>query len=382
MLIRFEGRDVSAEEALQVNRHIRVIKQRKQIVQVLTANAWLRTPEEIKSAYPFPRKNSYVHANEGYFRSLKEGTYYFTSTVGENSKQKGPRKYREPIFLLSGQYVPMGAALRQGHRTLFCPDQIIDHTKAYRIFQVSGDDGTVEGVVKQHRGGQLVIETTICPTGEAKDFAKKDVTVKLDPDAEYHLNGVVGFSSQEKIDTTTSFRFLRFTILEGTSNFSRGIQEIRYLVGDKEIGVGSKIVDSNRGAEILFDGKTNKMVKWMSGRSATIDCGKQIAPTGFKIWSEGGNRGVRSFRIEGAKGIGTDGLTWVELLQYDAGKGKAIPKRQWFQVPIDLSNVDAAPLTINKTLVPGSFVRVLPALPNGAILVRENKGALKPKSPQ
>jgi len=40
------------------------------------------------------------------------------------------------------------------------------------------------------------------------------------------------------------------------------------------------------------------------------------------------HRGVRSFRIEGAKESLGDGLNWVELLHYDAGEGNMIPQGQ------------------------------------------------------
>ena len=39
------------------------------------------------------------------------------------------KKVDQGSFLVDGQYVPDGAALRPGVRTLFCPDQIIGHAK-------------------------------------------------------------------------------------------------------------------------------------------------------------------------------------------------------------------------------------------------------------
>ena len=92
-----------------------------------------------------------------------------------------------------------------------------------------------------------------------------------------------------------------------------------------------------------------------------------------RLWTSEGGRGVRSFRVEGAKADSTDGLNWVELLHYDAGDGKIIPKDKWVTIPIYLNDVDPVPVSIAKALVPGSFVRILPALPKGAILVRDVK---------
>ena len=71
--------------------------------------------------------------------------------------------------------------------------------------------------------------------------------------------------------------------------------------------------------------------------------------------------------------VGAVGLNWVELLHYDAGDGKIIPKDKWVTIPIYLNDVDPVPVSIAKALVPGSFVRILPALPKGAILVRDVK---------
>ena len=59
----------------------------------------------------------------------------------------------------------------------------------------------------------------------------------------------------------------------------------------------------------------------------------------------------------------------VELLHYDAGDGKIIPQDKWVTIPIDLTDVDPVLISIDKALVPGSFVRILPALPKGVILV-------------
>ena len=80
---------------------------------------------------------------------------------------------------------------------------------------------------------------------------------------------------------------------------------------------------------------------------------------------------MRSFRVEGAKADSIDGLHWVELLHYDAGDGKIIPQDKWVTIPIDLTDVDPVLMSIDKALVPGSFVRILPALPKGVILVRD-----------
>jgi len=196
--------------------------------------------------------------------------------------------------------------------------------------------------------------------------------VTLDADAEYHINGVRGFAADKKPDPTVTFTHLRFTVLEGSGGLGRGVSELRFVVGDKELGPGAK-ASGDKGFETMFDGDNRTLVKWKSGRSATITCDDPAAPTAVKLWTREGGRGLRSFRVDGAKADSTDGLHWVELLHYDAGKGKVIPQDKWITIPIDLTDVDPVPLSIDKALVPGSFARILPALPKGAILVRDVK---------
>ena len=370
--VKYEGKASTAAEALKPGRHVRVIKARKQIVQVITADAWVSSLDEVKATYPYPKKDSFVHAVDGFLRKragnsfrVTTGRKAFTDINLETKKKVDPGS-----FLVDGQYLPDGAALRPGVRTLFCPDQIINHANPYRIFQVTTADGTIEGVIKSRENGKLVIETQTCPPEATAPCKKGEVTVTLDANAEYHINGVVGFAADKKPDATVNFTYLRFTVLEGARGLGRGVSELRFVVGDKELGPGAK-ASGDKGFETMFDGNNRTLVKWKSGRSATITCDKPSAPTAIKLWTSEGGRGVRSFRVEGAKADSIDGLHWVELLHYDAGDGKIIPQDKWVTIPIDLTDVDPVLMSIDKALVPGSFVRILPALPKGVILVRD-----------
>jgi hypothetical protein len=369
--VQYEGKASTAAEALKPGRHVRAIKARKQIVQVITADAWVSSLDEVKATYPFPKKDSFVHAVDGFLR--KRAGNSFRVTTGRKAFADIDLKMKKAergSFLVDGQYVPGGAALRPGVRTLFCPDQIISHANPYRVFQVTTADGTIEGVVKARENGKLVIETQTCPTNAAAPCEKGEVTVTLDANAKYHINGVVGFAADKKPDAAVNFTHLRFTVLEGARGLGRGVSELRFVVGDKELGRGAR-ASGDKGFEAMFDGNNRTLVKWKSGRSATITCDDPVAPTAVKLWTSEGVRGVRSFRVDAAKASGADGLHWVELLHYDAGDGKIIPQDKWVTIPIDLTDVDPVPMSIDKALVPGSFVRILPALPKGAILVRD-----------
>jgi|TARA_B100002051_G_scaffold272114_1_gene308143 hypothetical protein len=372
--VKLEGKVSTAAEALKPGRHVRVIKPRKQIVQIITADAWVSSLDEVKATYPFPKKGSFIHAVDGFLRERSGNG--FKVTMGGKSftdiNLETKKKVDRGSFLVDGQYVPDGAALRPGVRTLFCPDQIIGHANPYRLFQVTTADGTIEGVVKSIANGKLIIETQTCPPEATAACKKSERAVTLDPGAEYHINGVVGFAAEKKPDAAVNFTHLRFTVLEGERGLGRGISELRFVVGDKELGPGAKASGDN-GFETMFDGNNRTLVKWKSGRNAAITCDDPVAPTAVKLWTSEGGRGVRSFRVEGAKADSTDGLNWVELLHYDAGDGKIIPKDKWVTIPIYLNDVDPVPVSIAKALVPGSFVRILPALPKGAILVRDVK---------
>ena len=139
----------------------------------------------------------------------------------------------------------------------------------------------------------------------------------------------MGWSARPKRNPTRRLisPHLRFTVLEGERGLGRGISELRFVVGDKELGPGAKASGDN-GFETMFDGNNRTLVKWKSGRNAAITCDDPVAPTAVKLWTSEGGRGVRSFRVEGAKADSTDGLNWVELLHYDAGDGKNHPQRQ------------------------------------------------------
>ena len=146
--VKYEGKASTAAEALKPGRHVRGIKARKQIVQVITADAWVSSLDEVKATYPYPKKDSFVHAVDGFLRKragnsfrVTTGRKAFTDINLETKKKVDPGS-----FLVDGQYLPDGAALRPGVRTLFCPDQIINHANPYRIFQVTTADGTIEGV--------------------------------------------------------------------------------------------------------------------------------------------------------------------------------------------------------------------------------------------
>ncbi|MBD3320041.1 MAG: hypothetical protein GF350_02995 [Chitinivibrionales bacterium] len=374
MIIRYEGAEVPAGEALVPGRHVRVIAPRKQIVQAIHPDAWVRGPDELAATFR-NISNEIIRASEGFFRTYHEAAYYFAS-IGidgcTDMLQAGQKTFDEPFFLIDGQYAPAGAALRTGERMLFCPDEIIGPEKIYKTFVVPGDDGVIEGVVTGTGNGNVTLKVIECPTGYASDCVENQTTVDLDSDAEYHLNGIIGFGSDQTPDNTTAFRYLRFTVIEQEKGLGAGIAEMRFIQDGEEFGPGMTL-SGESDAALVFDGATNEIVKWSEGSWMVLDAGDgvQTAPTGFKIYTSGSGRGLRAFRIEGAK-TGSDGLTWVTLLDYHAGEGNIIPKNEWFETGIDLSNVDANPVTIDKIIKPGSYVRVLPALSNGAVLVRNN----------
>lgn len=105
--VMYEGKASTAAEALKPGRHIRVIKPRRQIVQVLTADAWISSPDEVRAAYPLPAKNSFVHAVDGFLR--EETASGFKVTVGGKTFTNidvEMNKGDPGAFLVDGQYVP------------------------------------------------------------------------------------------------------------------------------------------------------------------------------------------------------------------------------------------------------------------------------------
>ena len=184
---------------------------------------------------------------------------------GDNEEEGGSRLLSGRRSVCAGWYGYWPASY------LFCPDQIIGHANPYRLFQVTTADGTIEGVVKSIANGKLIIATQTCPPEATAACKKSERAVTLDPGAEYHINGVVGFAAEKKPDAAVNFTHLRFTVLEGERGLGRGISELRFVVGDKELGPGTKASGDN-GFETMFDGNNRTLVKWKSGRNAAITC--------------------------------------------------------------------------------------------------------------
>lgn len=218
-VVRYEGRDVGLAEALAVGRHVRVSGARTQIVQVLSTDAWIEDVTERTAAWPWTKEGpeEFIWGNEGYLRGVTNSTMMFAAeclrctpaSAGEyiDTYQRG--EIDEPASLLiDGQYAPAGAALRAGRRCLFVPDRVVDYRSAYKTFVQAGDDGVIEGRLKSVEGSSIVLETITCPSGRGADLTRGEVTVTLDGDAAFHLDGIPGASKSAALQPGSFVRVL------------------------------------------------------------------------------------------------------------------------------------------------------------------------------
>lgn len=216
-VLRYEGVDASAEAALQPGRHLRAHAARKQTVLGITPEAHLDTMKKRFAAWDLLERPHWV--NEGWFAGHDHGHLFYT---GESLREGGghfPIQTSQPgasvttslftaLTLINGNFISSSAALRPGERALFVPDPIHSNRKVSHIIFQPKDDGHVEGRIVRVEGDQVELEVSDTPTGRVRDFRTERVTVEIDGDAVFHLNGLPDAPRAEVLQKGNTLRVL------------------------------------------------------------------------------------------------------------------------------------------------------------------------------
>lgn len=217
-VLRYEGRDVSPEEALKPGRHVRAHSARPQTVLAITPEARLDTVAERAAGWPLLREPTWI--NEGVFAGYYHNKLFFTGEPFRGGGDPGVlRDTYQPgggiaedqftaYTLINGNFVAARAAFRPGERVLILPDPIHSRHKASHIIFQPRDDGHIEGKVLGVDGNRLELRIGDTPTGRARDWVEKTVVVPLEDDAVYHLNGKPGASRSETLRVGNTVRVL------------------------------------------------------------------------------------------------------------------------------------------------------------------------------
>jgi hypothetical protein len=217
-VLRYEGKKATPGEALKKGRHVRAHPARKQTILAITPEARLDTVAERKKAWT--NLKEYTWANEGYFAGYYHQWLFFTGEpFREGAKAEGlvttcqrGASITDALFsskcIINGHFVTTAAAFRPGGRALFMPDPIHSHHRASHVVLHPTDNGHVEGQVKSVNGDKLQVLVTSCPTGRAEDLKRKTVTIRIEDDAVYHLNGKPGASKADVLRKGNTVRVL------------------------------------------------------------------------------------------------------------------------------------------------------------------------------
>lgn len=217
-VLRYEGKEATPAEALKKGRHVRGHPARKQTILAITPEAHLDSVAERKTGWR--NLDEFVWANEGYFAGYYHEKLFYTGELfREGAKAGGLVNTCQPganisdsLFtakcLINGNFVTTRAAFRPGGRALFVPDPIHSNQRASHVILHPTDNGHIEGRVKDVDGDKIVLLVTETPTGRARDLTRKTVTVQLNKDAVYHLNGKPGASRTDALREGNTVRVL------------------------------------------------------------------------------------------------------------------------------------------------------------------------------
>jgi hypothetical protein len=366
-VVRYEGRDATPAEALAPERFLRFVAPREQIVQAISSSVRLRA-DQVEATIDNGRR-----PREGHLACMDGRDLLMVEQLPSGCRDirvSADNDVSGHAWLLDGQYTPRGAAQRAGDRTLTCPDGFIG-VDSCRAFLIPGDEGIVEGVVKSFDGTQLVVTTQTSPTGKAVDCVTSDVTVRVDPDALIDINGLKGFSAVNPPDPTPSFRFFKIAVLR-TGGVSTFFSEVKIHSNGRIYGADMR----SSGDDLAADGDESTKVWVGKSGELILDLGEgnSIQPDKIELLTSEnkGFRGILEFELLGARPDYGEGALWVPLHHHGSEHGPVLPKGRWAAIDLDLSTVNAAPVTVENTIVPGCYVRVLPFLANGAVFVRDN----------
>lgn len=188
MVFKYEGKLVSASEALVVGRHLRFYPARNQTVYGFSPAAL----DPQRESRPSGGNNHFSWVTEGFLHGYDtENSYY-----AEFRKGRWVNSYKSGAAITQGQLVEghfinsPGAAGRQGDKVIYIPYTFPGDGRTTRttIFRPQ-DDESVEGYVLSRTGNDVRLRITVCPTGLARDVRVFDSTITLQANARLLLNG-------------------------------------------------------------------------------------------------------------------------------------------------------------------------------------------------
>lgn len=183
MVVRLEGEDSAAADALKPGRHVRIYKPRPQVV--------LASDEAGRKDTRGVRGSSQGWTRQGFFRAVSEKTTFFA----EHRDGRWIDSFAlSEITDIDGYNLGPGAAAayaRPGDR-LITASRIVGAGATFNTTYgtyIPGDDRSVIGEITAVDDARLTLKVASCPTGLAEDGGFEEVQIELAPDAQFHLNG-------------------------------------------------------------------------------------------------------------------------------------------------------------------------------------------------
>ena len=190
MVVRLEGRNVSPAEAMQKGNHLRIYEPRKQAVLAMTPEATLTIPRKGHGSgrnigwirYGLFRAVHTAGHGYTYFCEYRNGKWIDTFATGITQEIDGRTNSPDSEWALARP----GDRILTGVRIVGAP-----FNTTYGSYSPV-DDGSVFGVITDVGANSITVKTAKSATGYAKDVIEENVTIQLNGDCEYHLNGSKG----------------------------------------------------------------------------------------------------------------------------------------------------------------------------------------------
>ena len=209
-VIKHEGVDMDAANAIQVGKFARIYNERKQTVLAFT-------PEAIKQDPWQPYSLKYDNYNKafvqhGFFKGYFNSSLYFTEYRNEewiNSYREGITSRKNVIGIDLIMDIDEYPIVRPGDRVVLVPYMSPGTgLNSRRVFTRASDDNSVEGYIVNINGNNITLEVITCPTGEMADLDTAYMEITLEDEALYNLNGIRDTTQAASIQTGHYVRIL------------------------------------------------------------------------------------------------------------------------------------------------------------------------------
>lgn len=201
-IMKYEGIAGTESEVLQPGRHLRIYKERPQLVFAFTPAAFQYERSVWNgNYYGWVRKGIFrgEYGSETYFAEYRNGGWVNAYTIGVGRDVDGYKLVPEADY----------ACARPGDQIVIVPrmTSLTSYNATYSQY-LPADDGSVIGYIIAVAANQATVRVEKSVTGKAEDVTTEDIVVNLDADAEYHINGIKGGLKTDAIQIGNFVRIL------------------------------------------------------------------------------------------------------------------------------------------------------------------------------